>query len=115
MEKYRGNMAANFVMSNIKDLDQYWVEMERKIYVPESNSFKTEKIINCFSVEDWTRMQTQYGEWLKQREAGKNGQQYQFRPSAPPINWITAAGFQTFEVLHDPTIKTDPETLKIKK
>lgn len=112
---YRGNLDGTFKTSNPDDLQHYWVELKRTIHDPDNPAVKprTDKMIQCFRPGEWTQMMNSYREWLKMREAGKRGESYFHKPSAPAINWLTASGWHEFTLLHDPSLPVDLEQLKV--
>jgi len=101
MSRYRGNLAADFLIPKVEDLENYWVEMQRQIFDPQKNRMVKEKRISCFRKGDWVRMMEQ--------STGKGV------PGATGLNWCHVSGWHTYELLHDPSLPSnDPEKLLIK-
>ncbi len=101
MTRFRGNLAEDFTIPKVEELSVYWVELKREIWDPGKRKLIKEQIIQCFNKGDWDRMQ---------RQATGQG-----IPGGNPIDWVTVAGWHTFELLQDPTLPTkDPKKLEIK-
>jgi len=99
---YRGNLAADFLIPKVEDLNCHWIEFARQVFDPGKNKMIKEKRISCFTKKDWDLMM--------QQSTGKGV------PGGSEINFCHAAGWHSWEHLHDPTLPSnDPEKLKIKK
>jgi len=103
-------MDETFLMTREDDLKMVWIELKAEDYNPQTKKMDKRHAIQCFHPGEWDKMQKQYAEWHKMQ----NDPGYKFRPSTPPLNWLHAANWHRFTLLHDGTLPSDPETLKVK-
>ena len=95
-QRYHGTMDETFIVPNEKELSVTWVELERSIFDESKNKMQRQTLIQCFTVNEFKRL-----------EALKTDKRN-------PVNWVRASGWHNYTVLHDGSLNTDPETLKIK-
>jgi len=90
---YRGNMDPTMTILSERELDLWWIRLDRKMKDDSLLGVKIVSNTQCFT-------QREYSAMIKMNE--KAG-----------MTWYRSAGFIDMVVMHDPSLNIDPEKLKI--
>ena len=91
---YRSNLDESHILKNEQETNLFWIRFKRTIYPDQSGGqIINHEQINCFSKKEWR-------ETLRQTQK-------------QAINIDKAAGYHSYEILHDPLLVTDVNELKI--
>lgn len=94
MATYRANLDSSVILKSEKDLSFIWIRYKKRVHLPRTQEYRDDYVLQAYPPDIWRDM-------IKQN-------------SKAGLDFPRSAGFDSFEIVHDPSLTKDINDLKTK-